>query len=86
MSNTEQIKAVARQAKASLRKMGIKPVWYFKTPAVQYGLAIVNGEVWSFSICAAQRRLLGRPGIPLHFSPTPQLAKGFAKAMQKIGI
>jgi hypothetical protein len=86
MSNTSQIKSIASQSKKSLNKKGIKPVWFFKTPAIQYGIAIVNGEVWGFSVSAARRELRGFAGLPEFCSPTPQLAKGFAKAKRQLGI
>jgi hypothetical protein len=86
MSNTAQIKSIATQAKASLREKGIKPVWFFKTSAIQYGIAVVDGEVWNFTVSAARRELRGRVGMPRFLSPTPQLTKGFAKAKATLGV
>jgi hypothetical protein len=87
MSDTATvIKSIASQAKASLRARGIKPIWFFKTPAIQYGVAIVKGEIWSFTISAARRELRGSVGMPRFLSPTPQLAKGFEKAKRELGI
>jgi hypothetical protein len=86
MPNTAQIKSIATQAKSSLRAKGIKPVWFFKTSAIQFGIAIVDGEVWNFTISAARRQLRGSAGMPSFPSPTPQLARGFAKAKASLGV
>lgn len=85
------MKLIAPQAKADLRKRGFKPVWYFKSPAVQYGIAVRDGEVWVFTICCAKASLHGRVvkgkvGMLGHYSPTKELAAGLKKAKAKLNI
>ncbi len=61
-------------------------MWYFKTPAIQYGLAVIDGTPWAFTISAAKRELRGYEGLPKFFSPTPQLSKGLQNAKKALKI
>jgi hypothetical protein len=80
------INTLAKKATASLRRKGIRPVWYFKAPSVRYGIALVNGKPWQFDLDVCRMTMSGRPGMPWHPSPTKQLANGLAKALKALGI
>lgn len=61
---------------------GIESIaWYFNTPAVKYGIANGIGGIWSITVSKAKCEVRARVGKPSHLSPTPQLAKGLAKAL-----
>ena len=81
-----KITDLAKQARKTLSAKGIKPTWFFKTEAVRYGIAIVDGKPWSFTLSAARGELRGRQGLPVFLSPTPSLAKGFSKAKAQLGF
>ncbi len=74
MTNTE------KQARKTLRQKGIKAFWYFKSEAVQYGVAMVQGKPMQLTISNTRNELRGRAGFPVHFSPTPKMEKGLAAA------
>jgi hypothetical protein len=69
-----------KQARKTLRQKGIKAFWYFKSEAVQYGVAMVEGKPMRLIISNTKNELIGRAGFPVHFSPTPKMEKGLAAA------
>jgi len=58
--------------------------WYFNTPAIKFGIGESGAGIWAITVSKARCEVRARFGKPTHFSPTPELKKGFAKAMAKL--
>jgi len=80
------IQSIAKQANSDLKVKGVKPVWFFKSEAVQYGLAVVDGKPWFFTVDPCKKELRGKKGMPFFPCPTPKLARGLAKAKAQLGL
>jgi hypothetical protein len=76
LSNYYIMKKLPEQVNIDLMgKHGFEAVhWFFKTDAVQYGVALKDGGVWNLTYSHARNRLKGTQGFPqITVSPTPGL-------------
>lgn len=85
------MKFIVKQARAELRQKGFKPIWFFKSDCVHYGIAVKDGKVWSFTVSSAKaslhgRVVHGRVGMLGNYAPTKQYANGLNKAKDKLNI